>query len=153
HAGRPWHRTRRGRRPAQPAADAGSRRHRRDHRGRTPDAAMTQRLTVLLDGEEAGRVERDSSGRTRLTYGDTWRQSEKAYPLSLSMPLTAATHGQAKVDPFLWGLLPDNRMVLDRWARRFQTSARNAFSLLAHVGEDCAGAAQFVRPDRLEAVS
>ena len=29
-------------------------------------------------------------------------------------------------------------------------SARNVFALISHVGEDCAGAVQFVRPDRLE---
>ena len=46
----------------------------------------------------------------------------------------------------------DDEMVLDRWARKFQVSARNAFGLIACVGEDCAGAIQFVRPERLEAV-
>jgi len=44
--------------------------------------------------------------------------------------------------------LPDNEMVLERWARKFQVSARNVFGLISHVGEDCAGAIQFVRPDR-----
>jgi hypothetical protein len=29
--------------------------------------------------------------------------------------------------------------VLERWAQRFQVSARNAFGLIANVGEDCAG--------------
>lgn len=31
-------------------------------------------------------------------------------------------------------------------------SARNPFALIANVGEDCAGAVQFVRPERLDAV-
>ncbi|MFC7697949.1 HipA domain-containing protein [Bradyrhizobium sp. GCM10028915] len=31
-------------------------------------------------------------------------------------------------------------------------SARNVFALISHVGEDCAGAIQFVTPDRLEAL-
>src|SRR5262249_18335136 len=53
---------------------------------------------------------------------------------------------------FLWGLLPDNEFVLDRWARRFQVSARNVFALISHVGEDCAGAVQFVTRERLGAV-
>ncbi|MGY3424196.1 serine/threonine-protein kinase HipA [Bradyrhizobium sp. F1.13.4] len=56
------------------------------------------------------------------------------------------------VQAFLWGLLPDNERVLERWARRFQVSARNVFALISHVGEDCAGAVQFVTPDRLEAL-
>ena len=42
-----------------------------------------------------------------------------SYPLSLSMPLAAAEHGPGVVEPFLWGLLPDNEHVLDRWAQKF----------------------------------
>jgi serine/threonine-protein kinase HipA len=29
------------------------------------------------------------------------------------MPLALAEHDHAKIDPFLWGLLPDNEMVLE----------------------------------------
>jgi serine/threonine-protein kinase HipA len=68
------------------------------------------------------------------------------------MPPALAEHGNAKIDPFLWGLLPDNEMILDHWARKFHVSARNAFGLIAFVGEDCAGAVQFVRPERIEAL-
>jgi serine/threonine-protein kinase HipA len=68
------------------------------------------------------------------------------------MPLALAEHGHAKIDPYLWGLLPDNEIVLDQRARKFHVSARNAFGLIACVGEDCAGAVQFVRPERLEAI-
>ncbi|MCW6005227.1 HipA N-terminal domain-containing protein [Micromonospora sp. CPCC 205371] len=42
--------------------------------------------------------------------------------------------------------------MLERWARTYQVSAGNPFALLRHVGEDCAGAAQFVMPGRVEAV-
>jgi len=85
-------------------------------------------------------------------YNEQWRTTENAYPLSISMPLALAQYGHAKTDPFLWGLLPDNQMVLDQWAKKFQVSARNAFSLISVVGEDCAGAVQFVRPERLEVI-
>jgi serine/threonine-protein kinase HipA len=68
------------------------------------------------------------------------------------MPLAAEEHGPAVVQAFLWGLLPDNERVLDRWAKKFQVSARNVFALISHVGEDCAGAIQFVTPDRQEAL-
>lgn len=67
------------------------------------------------------------------------------------MPLAAEEHGPAAVQAFLWGLLPDDERVLDRWAKKFQVSARNVFALISHVG-DCAGAVQFVTPDRLEAL-
>jgi serine/threonine-protein kinase HipA len=49
-------------------------------------------------------------------------------------------------------LLSDNERTLDTWGRQFQVSARNPAALLACVGEDCAGAVQFVREERLDEV-
>ncbi|WP_271623645.1 HipA N-terminal domain-containing protein [Bradyrhizobium sp. CCBAU 11430] len=72
--------------------------------------------------------------------------------LSLSRPLAAEEHGPVTVQSFLWGLLPDNEQALERWAKKFQVSARNEFALISNVGEDCAGAIQFVTPNRLEAL-
>src|SRR5690606_4010400 len=66
------------------------------------------------------------------------------------LPLAGKSHVGDSVTAVLWGLLPDNEQVLQRWAARFHVSPRNPLSLLAHVGEDCAGAAQFVRPERLQ---
>jgi serine/threonine-protein kinase HipA len=113
---------------------------------------MTVELVALLAGRIAGRVTQDSRGRLAFTYDDSWRNAQGSWPLSLSMPLAVAKHEHKVIEAFLWGLLPDNEIVLGRWGRRFQVSARNAFALMAHVGEDCAGAIQFVRPERLEAV-
>ncbi|MGA2993090.1 type II toxin-antitoxin system HipA family toxin [Bradyrhizobium sp.] len=113
---------------------------------------MTDELVALLDGNEVGRVRNGARGRLTFVYDSKWRDTGGAYPLSLSMPLAAEEHGPAVVQAFLWGLLPDNERVLDRWAKKFQVSARNVFALISHVGEDCAGAVQFVRPDRLEAL-
>jgi serine/threonine-protein kinase HipA len=113
---------------------------------------MTSELVALLDGREVGCVRNDARGRLTFVYDNDWRQAEGAYPLSLSMPLAAEEHGPSAVQAFLWGLLPDNERVLDRWARKFQVSARNVFALISHVGEDCAGAVQFVTSDRLEAL-
>ncbi len=104
-------------------------------------------LLVLLDGRDVGTV-RHERGRLSFAYADAWRSAPGAYPLSLSMPLAAAQHPHAAIEPFLWGLLPDNEFILMRWAQRFHVSARNAFALISHVGEDCAGAVQFVSPER-----
>ncbi|MCA1544342.1 type II toxin-antitoxin system HipA family toxin [Bradyrhizobium sp. NBAIM32] len=110
---------------------------------------MMAELIALLDGTEVGRVRSEARGRLTFVYDNAWRNAERAYPLSLSMPLAAEEHGPATVQSFLWGLLPDNEQVLERWAKKFQVSARNVFALISNVGEDCAGAIQFVTPDRL----
>lgn len=104
-------------------------------------------LLVLLEGREVGLV-RQKNGRLTFTYDNQWRNAPGAYPLSLSMPLAATEHPHSAIDPFLWGLLPDNELVLSRWAKNFQVSPRNAFALISHVGEDCAGAVQFVSQER-----
>ncbi len=112
---------------------------------------MTNQLIALLDGRDVGIVNYKDS-RLSFTYSQTWRDDPNAYPLSLSMPLGSATHGHARIEAFLWGLLPDNDRVLQNWGKRFQVSPKNVFRLISHVGEDCAGAVQFVSPERLEAL-
>jgi len=78
------------------------------------------------------------------------------HPVRIPCPFPSPWHlvkqGQRKIEPFLWGLLPDNEIVLGQWARKFHVSPRNVFGLVANVGEDCAGAVQFVRPERLDAI-
>jgi serine/threonine-protein kinase HipA len=113
---------------------------------------MTIHLIAFADGLVMGSVTQAKGGQLTFSYSQDWLDSQAAYPLSISMPLATDIHGHRKIEPFLWGLLPDNGIVLGQWARKFHVSARNAFGLIANVGEDCAGAVQFVRPERLDAV-
>ncbi len=107
-------------------------------------------LVALFDGHEIGVVSRDGD-RLSFRYEESWRRSPAGYPLSVSMPLAARDHPHARISAFLWGLLPDNEIVLSQWAKVFQVSARNPFALLSHVGEECAGAVQLVTPAWIEA--
>ncbi|WP_337875576.1 type II toxin-antitoxin system HipA family toxin [Elioraea sp.] len=113
---------------------------------------MTDVLVVLADGRVMGEIRRSRAGRLTFVYDEGWRTSSNAYPLSLSMPLVVAEHEHGRIEPWLWGLLPDNEAILARWGQRFQVSPRNAFALLSVVGEDCAGAIQLVAPDRVPAL-
>jgi len=107
-------------------------------------------LLALVWGMDAGLVSQDSRGKLRFTYEDRWRERQDAVALSVSMPLAAKEHGHDAIDAYLWGLLPDNEVILERWGRKFQVSARNAFALIGRVGEDCPGAVQLVPQDRAE---
>ena len=113
---------------------------------------MTELLVVVADHRIMGDIRRDLRGRLTFVYDDRWRSMDAAYPLSLSMPLVVAEHEHARIEPWLWGLLPDNEAILARWGQRFHVSPRNAFALLGAVGEDCPGAIQLVRPDRVDVV-
>ena len=113
---------------------------------------MTEILVVIADRRTMGEIRRDRRGRLLFLYNNRWRSMDAAYPLSLSMPLVVAEHEHARIEPWLWGLLPDNEVILARWGQRFHVSPRNAFALLGAVGEDCPGAIQLVRPDRVDDV-
>ncbi len=110
---------------------------------------MKDMLIALADGKRMGQVA-IHGGRLSFRYDLEWQTAGQSFPLSFSMPLAVAEHGHRVTEAFLWGLLPDNDSVLERWGRRFQVSTRNPFRLLEHVGEDCAGAVQFVRPERVD---
>jgi serine/threonine-protein kinase HipA len=113
---------------------------------------MTDELHVILEDELAGTIEKLPGGKLRFTYEDTYRARDGVTPLSLSMPAQVEVHPDSVVTPWLWGLLPDNEQVLSRWTRRFHVS-RTPFSLLStQIGEDCAGAVRFAKPERLDLV-
>jgi serine/threonine-protein kinase HipA len=114
---------------------------------------MTDTLLVILDDVVAGTLTRLSGGRLRFDYDASYQERSGPTPLSLSMPAQVRSHPDQQINPWLWGLLPDNEQVLRRWGREFHVSASSAFSLLATpIGEDCAGAVRFTPPDERERV-
>jgi serine/threonine-protein kinase HipA len=113
---------------------------------------MNPELIAFVEGLVMGTVTNAKGGLLSFVYSKEWLGSARAHPLSVSMPLAEETYADRKIRQFLWGLLPDSDTVLREWAQRYQVSPRNIFGLISHVGEDCAGAVQFVRPERLDAV-
>lgn len=104
-------------------------------------------LLILVEGELAGRVLTDKSGRLSLSYEETWRESPRSNSLSVTMPLAEVRYPHRSVWTYLWNLLPENPNVLQRWAQQHHVSPANPFKLLAHVGADVPGAAQFIPPE------
>ncbi|MET0491748.1 MAG: type II toxin-antitoxin system HipA family toxin [Actinoplanes sp.] len=111
---------------------------------------MADELIVMLSGRRVATLTQGAGGGLTLEYDDKWTQAPDAIPVSLSMPTSVRVHTGGVVRAFCQGLLPDSDRVLERWARDFQVSAGNPYALLRHVGEDCAGAVQFVRPERVD---
>lgn len=106
-------------------------------------------LHVLRDRRVVAELEALPSGRLRLRYLD---DAAHVGPLSVSMPLSRTRHQDSAIRPWIEGLFPDRPALLAAWRRSFRLTGTNPFDLLAAVGEDVAGGAQFVRPDRLDAV-
>ncbi len=108
-------------------------------------------VVVLLEGRPIGELERLANGSLRLRFDDTYLDDPAATQLSVSMPATEPTHGDRRITPWLWGLLPDNADVLARWGRDLGVSVASPFPLLTtQVGHDCAGAVQFCAPDGVD---
>ena len=116
---------------------------------------MADELVVVLGGSVAATLTRLENARLHLEYDEAYRERPDATPLSLSMPIQVRAHADDRrrhtVTNYLWGLLPDNEAVLDRWARHYQVSASSAFALLGTpIGADCAGAVAFCHAGALE---
>ncbi|MCL2468598.1 MAG: HipA domain-containing protein [Micrococcales bacterium] len=109
------------------------------------------RLHLLMDGHLLGDV--DGVGqRLRLRYDPEAAASAAFVPLSVNMPATKGRWRGAPLRTWLEGVLPDREGVVRRWRAQFGVTDTYPESLLEHVGEDLAGAAQLVRPDRLDTV-
>lgn len=107
---------------------------------------MVRSLEVHVVDVLAGVVTQRPNGSFRFEYDPGYAADTASIPLSFSMPLTQRVHGTRAIANWMWGLLPDNEVTLNRWAQRYQVSARNPFALLSAMGEDCPGAVQLVPP-------
>jgi serine/threonine-protein kinase HipA len=107
-------------------------------------------LHLVMNGRVVGDVQQSGKRRMRLRYEE--QRAGVFTPLSVSMPGPAGRYREGVLVPWLEGLLPDRPETLRQWRRRFGVVSLGPFPLLRHVGEDVAGAAQLVRPDRLDTV-
>ncbi|MEI2776648.1 MAG: HipA N-terminal domain-containing protein [Tetrasphaera sp.] len=106
-------------------------------------------LLIVRETSVVGELEWLRNGRMRLRYLPA---ADAIGPLSVSLPLTQTRHQDKAIRPWIEGLFPDRPPLVRAWRRRFGIIADQPFPLLAAVGEDVAGAAQFVRPERLDTV-
>lgn len=107
-------------------------------------------LSVVMNGRVIGSLERLGPKRMRLLYADDVAADQT--PLSVRMPVSSRRYREATVLPWIRGLFPDRPELIRQWRRAFGLQTESDFDLLGHVGEDVAGAAQFVVDGRLDEV-
>ena len=87
-------------------------------------------LAAWMNGQLIGTWVVDR-GVHRFTYHEGWLQSPQRRALSLSLPITPAREVRgAAVENYFDNLLPDNKTIRERLARRHKTSSIDAFALL-----------------------
>ena len=101
-------------------------------------------LDVYLNSRLVGRLRRMANGAIDFQYDPSWLDWEHALPISTSLPLREDRYGGDPVVAVLDNLLPDSEPVRRRVAERVRAEGYDAYSLLAKVGRDCAGALQFL---------
>lgn len=106
----------------------------------------TRTLGLWMNGAFVGTWSLGPHGPDTLQYDTTWVRSAQGRPLSLSLPFMPGNeaHRGPRVRDYFENLLPDSRDIRERIARRYQTGAIDAFTLLAEIGRDCVGALEIL---------
>lgn len=104
-------------------------------------------LVTFLYGQPVGILQQDHSGNRKFQFVP---QDSRQARLSLAMPYRETPYQRSITDPFIEGLIPEGEAVRQSFADDFGISAKNPFALLEHIGFECAGAVQFVRPDEID---
>ncbi|MCP4767932.1 MAG: type II toxin-antitoxin system HipA family toxin [Gammaproteobacteria bacterium] len=101
-------------------------------------------LEVYVGTSKVGRYARAPGGATSFRYDPDWLSSDRAFPISLSMPLSDRIWSGESAASYFDGLLPDDRTVREQIAAREHAESAGIFDLLAVIGRDCVGALRFV---------
>ncbi len=100
------------------------------------------KLTVALNGIEAGTLTLERTGAMAFEYLPQWLGRPGARAISLSLPLSHSSYRGERVYNFFDNLLPDSDAIRARMQARFQVPTRHPFDLLSSIGRDCIGAIQ-----------
>lgn len=94
-------------------------------------------LSVYFGDRVVGTFGITEQAEYYIIYAEDWKTN--GFPLSVHLPLDSGTHTGKAVEYFIENLLPEAALRL-AVAQRFGISANNYFSLMLHIGRDCAGA-------------
>ena len=101
-------------------------------------------LDVYVGTSRVGKYTRAPNGATAFRYDLGWLASERAFPISLSMPLSDRMWSGADAASYFDGLLPDDSTIREKIAARDHAASAGIFDLLAAIGRDCVGALRFI---------
>lgn len=104
-------------------------------------------LRVYQNNRLVGHLLKESSGAIEFRYDEDWLNRDRAFPVSLSLPLREDVYRGEPVVAVFENLLPDSDALRKRVADRVGASGYDAYSLLAAIGRDCVGALQFIAGD------
>lgn len=107
---------------------------------------MAYKLKVWLFNNHVGTLAL-VDGRLNFCYTKQWLIHPHAIALSNSLPLQPTSFDDHATRPFFAGLLPEGEMRR-LLALQFHISRQNDFSILKHIGGECAGAVTLLEPGK-----
>lgn len=99
---------------------------------------MSDGLPIFHGAVQVGAILRSAEG-PRLVYDELWRSDRETFPISLSLPRSAAEHPPEVVVPWLMNLLPEGE-PLRAMTRALGVAQDDILGLIAETGGDLAGA-------------
>ena len=88
---------------------------------------------VYVGSSKVGTYSRAPNGSTSFRYDQKWISSKRAFPISLSMPLSDRIWSGMNADSFFDGLPPDDQAVKNKIAAREQIDSAGTFDLLSSI--------------------
>lgn len=107
-----------------------------------------KRAKVFVGNVYAGVLTEDDMGY-EFKYNPGYLSSDKADPVSLTLPLSIKPYRNNVLFPFFDGLIPEG-WLLDIAEQSWKISARDRFSLLLACCKDCIGNVSVIPFDRKE---
>jgi len=104
-------------------------------------------LRVYQNDQLVGHLLKELSGAIAFRYDREWLERNRAFPVSLSLPLREEPWRGEPVIAVFENLLPDSDDLRRRVAEKVGAAGVDAYSLLAAIGRDCIGALQFIAGD------
>jgi len=99
----------------------------------------THRVSIFYEGFELGQIEVTDVGGLGFHYDARWLDTRGAFPLSVTMPLSNRSYGDAAISPWLANLLPEEGQLL-ALSRSLGVTATDTLAILQAIGGDTAGA-------------
>lgn len=96
-------------------------------------------LDVKFGGKRVAVVDVTRHDRLVLTYDKAWLRSDRAFPISISLPLRADPFDDGAAQAFFANLLPEGQ-ARQAICSRLGISVANDVELLRAIGGECAGA-------------
>jgi serine/threonine-protein kinase HipA len=101
-------------------------------------------LPIFANRTRVGTIETEAGG-PRIRYEQNWRDSDEAFPISLTMPLSAPEWGADVATPWLMNLLPEGE-PLRAMTRILGVAGDDIIGLISETGRDLAGALTIGQP-------